>query len=191
MKRALIFALGSAVGAVLLTSGYDPNSCHGTIQEYGESVFCCDGDCIDNTFIGTPGACQNWTDMCTDTSTPPQCSSTQMVKQNTFDWVDAGVGYCYLPALQECSWTKNNWTWECCDCPPGYISAGGGVCNPPTSLGCVQCSESNETLTSYFQCVVSQGLPCDIVSSQNLQRYQLIRTLRSTTLLHSFPLRLR
>lgn len=168
MERALILALASNAVAVLLSTGYDPNSCHGTIQEFGESVFCCDGACIDNSRIGNPGLCQNWTDMCADTSSPPQCSSTQMVKQNSFDWVDSGDGCCYFCSIQDCLWQKNNWTWECCDCPPGYISAGGGVCDPPTSLGCVQCSESNEILTSYFQCVVGQGLPCDLVSGQKL-----------------------
>ena len=60
------------------------------------------------------------------------------------NWVDSGDGQC---SGGGCQWQRNNWTWTCCDCDPGYVSYTGGACLAdgnvavnPKEDPCVGCS---------------------------------------------------
>jgi hypothetical protein len=152
----------------LISAPVDQSTCSSSETD-GRAVFCCDGACIDGSSIGVPGQCQNWTDLCADAETTPQCGSDQVFLPGRpeYNWVDSGDGACYLPAIDDCNWQRNDWFWQCCACPENYTSTQGGVCEDgaPFQNPCVACSDPDEVLTSNFTCYKPQGITdCTIVS---------------------------
>jgi hypothetical protein len=111
----------------------------------GTSIYCCNGNCADGTSIGKPGLCASYTDECLDLATPPSCSPNQIFSYANENATDAGIGYCYL---EECRWQKNTWSWNCCDCPSGYLAVAPG-CGEGSRIDsglCAACTGANEQL---------------------------------------------
>jgi hypothetical protein len=164
---ALLVALSRVAFGYLISTDIDSSTCTSSETD-GKATFCCTGSCKDGSFIGDAGQCQYWTDLCNDADTTPTCSPNQVFYPGSPDytWVNSGDGNCYLPAIDDCDWQRNNWFWKCCDCPEGYASTQGGVCDTSTPLSyhCVKCSDPDEVLTADFQCFKPLGIDCNIVS---------------------------
>ncbi|KAJ6134772.1 hypothetical protein N7523_001094 [Penicillium sp. IBT 18751x] len=130
----------------------------------GNSIYCCDGLCLGNTHIGSPGKCVAWLDLCSDIDTAPSCGPNQDLSYGDPANVQSGDGCCGACCC-ECQYMRNNWSWSCCDCPESYIAVTGGRCGGSPS--CVGCGGALQTLTgdehTGFQCVETPPPPnsCD------------------------------
>jgi hypothetical protein len=164
-RLQLILSLLATAYASLDTANYDSSNCSQS-SILGDSQYCCDGECFDGTEFLRPGACLHSIDICEDTSGAPSCGSNQVFHLYTPEYFVVVGGNCYLPALDACDWSSTRYHWGCCDCPAGYTSTQGGVCQDgnPLFYPCVRCTGANEFLSSdYSSCIEVQGLPCNIV----------------------------
>jgi hypothetical protein len=131
----------------------------------GRQIFCLNGACYDGTTD-----CQKGFDICTDPPSPPACESpTQLITQDeTTVPMDAGKGTCYTSNNANDIWLVEQYFFQCCECPTGYL-ARANVCGDhgPGLSGdviCVACSASNETLyhnttDNSYSCTVALGTP--------------------------------
>ena len=128
----------------------------------GNSVFCCSGMCLDGTHIGDPGQCENWLDLCGDVDTPPSCLYNQVLSYGDPPTVDSGDGCCGACCC-ECQYQRNNWSWDCCDCPLGFVAVDVGRCDATANPACVGCQEPDQVL--HYD--ADTGYSCTISSSSS------------------------
>ncbi|KAF3913772.1 hypothetical protein AA313_de0210401 [Arthrobotrys entomopaga] len=147
-----------------------------TTSVLGQAQACCDNTCSDGTNVGFPGACENFQDYCKDPKTVPTCKPNQVFSAMPDKKKDTG-GKCF----PTCNWANWQYTYNCCDCPEGYVSAFtdcpslDGV-NLATMMPCVGCLDKTKTLTfdkstGQYSCVTS-GSSSNSELCANLQKYK-------------------
>lgn len=103
-----LIALSNIIPADLIIVDVDETTCT-SYDTDGIVTFCCDGACLDNSTLGGPDLCEYWTQICQDAVTTPQCPSDQVFYTAGYTWVDSGNDNCYLPAIDDCDWRRNDW----------------------------------------------------------------------------------
>ncbi|CAK7214105.1 hypothetical protein SEUCBS140593_002070 [Sporothrix eucalyptigena] len=129
-----------------VTYTYPTDDCTTEGPILGNSVFCCSGACLDGTRIGEPGQCENWLNLCGDVDSPPSCAGNQVLSYGDPATVNSGDGCCGACCC-ECLFQQNIWSWNCCDCPAGYVAVDGGSCSGTASPPCVGCEGPDQVLT--------------------------------------------
>ena len=159
-------AIGKGVGTFLCTKGLGmiaSKGCdHGSVcsdpdyreaskqcsssEGMGHAVWCCSGDCLNS--------CSNMYNLCLDADSP-SCPFDQVLFPGSSEGVDAGSGWCYQPfGIDACQWQQNNWHWDCCNCPSGYIPVQSantchigdpeGYAEGPPAPPCVGCTSGKK-----------------------------------------------
>ncbi|KAK4449752.1 hypothetical protein QBC34DRAFT_437828 [Podospora aff. communis PSN243] len=156
----LSLLLGTTAAKVLLEKPTDQCYSHAT---QGTETCCCNGDCGSGP---VPQGEWMWGMGCKEYETPSVCSNSQVYRTDNASVVDVG-GRCY----SICNWERWQYSYQCCDCPPGFISTAG-VSPNCGSIGetCVGCSEPWETPVKTGTSIVSwecrrRGMNCDAVDA--------------------------
>ena len=150
MKQLLqAWAVAHSLRRALADPSYvAPNGSCTSPSQVGKAIYCCDGACLDGTSIfDKTGLCGSFANQCADTGSPG-CSANQVFYGNGDTNFDPGLGDCYLPALHVCQWQQDKWAWQCCDCPPGYVSLNDDCANAGTrnEYECFGCTSADETV---------------------------------------------
>ncbi|KAK0641439.1 hypothetical protein B0T16DRAFT_214610 [Cercophora newfieldiana] len=157
---ALCLFSGHAVAKVQLERPTDQCSLHSTV---GTETCCCNGDCgsgpvPSGEWIAGMG--------CREYETPSVCTNTQVYRTDNNTLVDNG-GQCY----SICNWQRWEYTYKCCDCPPGFITTADVTPNCGSIVDiCVGCTEPWETPVKTGTSLNSwecrrRGLNCDVVDT--------------------------
>jgi hypothetical protein len=91
-----------------------------TYTAIGAAQWCCNGDCADGTIVDSlTGLCMNWLSPIYDPPTLPSCTSTQVWGLGPREVLTVG-GICATGS--ECQWESEQYSYNCCECPAGYVS---------------------------------------------------------------------
>ncbi|KAK0627346.1 hypothetical protein B0T14DRAFT_563159 [Immersiella caudata] len=151
---------GDAIARILFEKPTGQCYFHST---QGTETCCCNGDCGSGP---VPLGEWRWGTGCEEFETPSVCSSSQVYRSDNATTADVG-GQCY----SVCNWEKWQYTYQCCDCPQGYISTAGVSPNcGGIAETCVACSEPWETPVKDGSSILSwecrrRGLNCDAVDA--------------------------